>query len=236
MRKPYALLHKALQSKPHVCIKLLGDSITHGVGGTGFAQNGYAFINGYARNPEGYCWANKFKKHMEDKFACSVTNNACTGTTIQFIINNFETLVDNEDDIVICTIGTNNRHLYFKDGSKPTREEYGTQFYNNVIKLYNMFKAHNKEVIFVANIPATMQNEQDGEEYWRILHMNDINAIYKEAAKSMGFPLISLYDMFTDYCEVNNVTVDVLLGDGLHPNDQGYDVMYALICKALQVE
>lgn len=42
-------------------IKLVGDSITHGQGGTGFAQNGEyiasVFGNKYYRNPNGYCWA-----------------------------------------------------------------------------------------------------------------------------------------------------------------------------------
>ena len=84
--KPYEVFANVLSSKENVRIKLLGDSITHGVGGTGFNQNGYHFINGYARNPDGYCWANTFRDYMEDKFQCSVINNACTGTTIEFII------------------------------------------------------------------------------------------------------------------------------------------------------
>ena len=40
-------------SEKTVRIKLLGDSITHGVGGTGFAQDGEPITQGYARNPEG---------------------------------------------------------------------------------------------------------------------------------------------------------------------------------------
>lgn len=235
MKKTYEILKNILFSKPNARIKLLGDSITHGVGGTGFAQNGYAFIKGFARNPDGYCWANKFKSYVEQKFGASVVNNACTGTTIEFIINNFETLVDKEDDIIICTIGTNNRHIYFESGSKPTREELGTQFYNNIVKLYDMFLQVGKDVIFVANIPASAANEKDGENFWRILHMDDINAIYRNAAEKLGFPFISMYDLFTEHCELNSIMVDSLLCDGLHPNDQGYDVMYDLISKELRL-
>ena len=235
MRKPYELLKNILDSKSNVRIKLLGDSITHGVGGTGFEQNGYSFIKGYARNPDGYCWSNKFQKYMKERYDCSVVINACTGTTIQFIINNFDILVDKEDDLVICTIGTNNRHIRFDSGKKLSREELGTQFYNNILKLYGMFKASGKEVIFVANIPASASNERDGDYFWRILHMDDINVIYKRAAESLGFPLISLYDRFTEYCETNNIAVDSLLCDGLHPNDSGYDVMYELILKELKL-
>ena len=229
------LLKNILDSKSNVRIKLLGDSITHGVGGTGFEQNGYSFIKGYARNPDGYCWANKFQKYMEENFDCSVVINACTGTTIEFIINNFDVLVDKDDDIIICTIGTNNRHIRFDSGEKLSREELGTRFYNNILKLYGMFKEAGKEVIFVANIPASASNEHDGDYFWRILHMDDINAIYKKASEDRGFPLISLYDRFTEYCETNNIAVDSLLCDGLHPNDSGYDVMYELILKELKL-
>ena len=234
MKKPYMILKEKLSSKNNVQIKLLGDSITHGVGGTGFLQNGYSFVKGFARNPDGYCWSNKFKKYMEEKYDCSVIINACTGTDIQFIMSNFGKLVDKEDDLFICTIGTNNRHFSFDQGDKPTREEHGTLFYNNVIKLYNMFKESGKDAIFVANIPASSANEQDGDGYWRILHMDDINAIYKKACEKLDFPFISFYDLFTDYCESNGVTVDSLLCDGLHPNDRGYDVMFDLIVKELQ--
>ena len=65
--------------------------------------------------------------------------------------------------------------------------------------------------------------------------MDDINAIYKKAAENLSFPFISLYDLFTDYCEANHITVDSLLCDGLHPNVCGYDVMYDLILKALRL-
>ncbi len=235
MKKAHEILKNTLSSKPNTRIKLLGDSITHGVGGTNFEQSGYAFIKGFARNPDGYCWANKFKSHIEKTYNCSVINNGCTGTTIEFIINNFEALVEKDDDLIICTIGTNNRHVYFRAGYKPTREELGASFYNNVVKLYNMLSAAGKEVIFMANIPASSANEQDGEDYWRILHMDDINAIYKKASENLGFPLISMYDLFTEYCQTNNVTVNSLLCDGLHPNDRGYDVMYDLILKELQL-
>lgn len=235
MKKAHEILKNTLSSKSHSRIKLLGDSITHGVGGTNFAQNGHSFIKDFARNPNGYCWANKFKRFMEENYNCSVINNACTGTTIEFIINNFDTLVEKDDDLIICTIGTNNRHVYFRAGYKPSREELGTEFYNNVVKLYNMLDAAGKNVIFMANIPACAANEQDGEDYWRILHMDDINAVYKKAKENLGFALISMYDLFTEYCQTNNVTINSLLSDGLHPNDRGYDVMYDLILKELQL-
>ena len=227
------IFSKVVLAKDTVKIKLLGDSITHGVGGSGFCQDGEAFIEGFARNTSGYCWANSFKRRMEERYNCKVVNNACTGTTIEFIIKNFDILVDADDDIILCTIGTNNRHQFFKYAPKHTKEEHLRAFYENVIKLSGMFKDAKKDVVFMANIPASSRNEEDGADYWRIFHMNDVSDVYLKASFEEGFPFISLYNAFIGYCEDKGVTVDSLLSDGLHPNDKGYDVMLSLIEREL---
>ena len=228
-------LIKALQESDFLHVKLLGDSITHGVGGTGFCQDGEPIVREFARNPNGFCWAKLFKEHLERNYRCSVVNNACTGTRIEFIIDNFDTLVEDNDDFVICMIGTNNRHQYMNTGAQKTREEWGFAFYQNILKLNAMLMAKNKKVVFMANIPASAGNEKDGADYWRILHMNDINDIYKRASAQAGFSLVSLYDLFSEYIQEKGITVDALLTDGLHPNDDGYQIMYQLLVKAFAV-
>ena len=235
MNNTITQLQNALKSQTKLQIKLLGDSITHGVGGTGFAQSGEPIVAGFARNPQGFCWGKLFKEYLEDKYLCTVTNNACTGTNIEFILNNFDTLVDDNDDFIICMIGTNNRHQYFFEGEKKTRETLGTTFYENILKLNAEFEKRTKKVIFMANIPACEINEQDGNDFWRILHMNDINAIYKHAQEKAGFTFISLYDLLTDYLTKNNVNLNDLLCDGLHPNDNGYKIMFTLLKEKLSI-
>lgn len=229
------IMSKVVLADRTIRIKLLGDSITHGVGGTGFEQNGEPIVEGFARNKDGYCWAKLFKEYMESQFDCTVTNNACTGTTTEFIIDNFQQLVDSDDDIVICTIGTNNRHQLFSTAPKHTRREHMEILYENIIKLHDKFKKAQKDVIFIANIPASAENEKDGEDYWRLFHMNDVNDIYMKAAAVCDFPFISMYLKFSEYCDLKGITVDSLLADGLHPNDSGYDVMFKLILKELGI-
>ena len=216
-------------------IKLLGDSITHGVGGSGFMQNGEHIVENFARNKDGFCWAKLFSEKMEKDYGARVINNACTGTRIEFVINHLDALVDGDDDLVICTIGTNNRHQYMKNGPKRSREELAEEFYRNILKLNGMLVDKGKRVVFVANIPASVQNEKDGADFWRIIHMNDINDIYKRASETAGFSFISMYDLMTDYITRNGVELDSLLRDGLHPNDEGYRVMFGLICGALGI-
>lgn len=235
MKNAGEIFRSILSSKKHIHIKLLGDSITHGVGGTGYKQSGEIFALKFARNPDGNCWANKFKAFMGQKYDCTVTNNGCSGTTIQFIINNFDTLVYDRDDIIICAIGTNNRHFKYADGSKPSKEMFAKNFYDNIVKLYQKIKDANKEVIFIANIPASQSEEQDSALSWRILHMDDINLIYKHAAEKLDFPLISMYDLFCEYCEKQNIPLSSLLKDGLHPNNDGHELMFRLLCEQLGI-
>jgi len=229
------VLKEKLAASSPCRIKLLGDSITHGVGGTGFQQNGEKITAGFARNPDGFCWAKMFKEYMKEKYGCEVENNACTGTKIEFILTHFDELVAPEDDIVLCTIGTNNRHQPFSTGAKRAKEDYMAEFYANILKLYERFKAAGKTVIFMANIPASDRNEQDGGDFWRIFHMNDVRDMYRRASELCGFPLISMYDLFLGYCRENKVTVDSLLVDGLHPSDAGYRVMFDLLLAELEI-
>ena len=231
------IINKVTLAERTVHIKLLGDSITHGVGGTGFEQNGETIVEGYARNKDGYCWAKQFKDYMESQYDCIVTNNACKGTKIEFIIDNFEKLVDEDDDIIICTIGTNNRHQNKKETEKiHTKKEHMQEFYNNIIKLNNMFKDSKKDVIFAANIPASVENEKrDDEEVIRIFHMCDVNDLYMKASVECGFPFISIYNAFMNYCRMKDISIDSLLKDGLHPNDKGYDVIFTLMLKELGI-
>ena len=227
-----------IKSKSASRIKLIGDSITHGVGGTGFAQNGEAIVENFKRNPNGFCWANLFRDFMKERFGATVVNNACTGRNIEFIIHHFESLVDAEDDLVICNIGTNNRHQYFVHGPRRTKEEHIDRFYSLVVTLNGMFKKIGKPVIFIANIPAGKRHEEDdlGTDCWRIIHMNDINDIYKRAAETEGFPIISMYDLFLGYCIDGGIDFETLLKDGLHPNDEGYEIMFHLMKQALGID
>ena len=205
-------------------IKLLGDSITHGQGGTGFLQDGDTIpcvvgSTTWKMNTNGYCWANNFKKYMEEKFCCTVKNYGCTGLTSAGLLTNMHTLIEDDDDIIIIMIGTNDRSsLYIKDLLRK-----------RIINMYNYITKYGKKVIFMANIPSSIKNE----ESQTIIHMEDINNIIMGTCSSLGIEYISLYNDFIDYCENTGVTIDSLLVDGLHPHDKGYDFMLNIILKRL---
>ena len=65
--------------------------------------------------------------------------------------------------------------------------------------------------------------------------MNDVCDLYTKASFACGFPLIRLYALFLEYCEQKNISVDSLLLDGLHPNDDGHEVICRLMMDALGI-
>jgi len=112
------------------------------------------------------------------------------------------------------------------------------RFYRDILALHDRFLAAGKQVIFMANIPASASNEADmpGEGgYWRIMHMHDVCDLYTRASLERGFPLIRMYTLFTDYCLSRGIPLDALLADGLHPNDEGYRVMFRLLLRELGI-
>jgi len=233
MKTIRSVVQKVVLSEKTIRIKLLGDSITHGVGGTGFTQDGDAIVGNVRRNTSGYCWAKLFAEYMQSTHNCEIVNSACTGTTIEFILDNLDALVDDNDDIILCAIGTNNRHQYKNCPRIDTKEEHMQKFYDNLITLHEKIRARSKDCIFISNIPAAAENEKDGEDYYRLFHMGDLNALYLKAAYNLNIEYISLYNLLFRFCREKGITIDSLLSDGLHPNDHGHFAIFELIVMAL---
>jgi len=229
------IFRKYIASGKNFTIKLLGDSITQGCGGSNFLQNGETFIEGFARSPGGFSWANLFRDYMEKNYNCTVINNGCAGTKIKFILDNYETLTSRDDDITICMIGTNDRGQSNQEPPRKSKEEHLSKFYENILELYSRFHDENKDFVFMCSVPATPQKETDTEKLWRIFHMDDVNEMYKKAQREKDFPFVSLYDLFGKYVIDNNLDMDSVMYDGLHPNDEGYRIMYDIIIKEFGV-
>jgi lysophospholipase L1-like esterase len=206
-------------------IKILGDSITHGVGGTGWAQDGALIMTlgstSWNVNTSGHCWANSLKAYFESKFNCQVSNYGCSGANSNDIVNGLSQLVSATDNIVICMIGTNDRHITTKQ-----------QFYDNLRAIYNYCNNLGIQVVFMASIPAGLASETDAVN---VYHMEDVDSVVMKAATDLGLDYISMYKLFTEYCQTREITIDSLLSDGLHPNDTGYDAMFYLVSNALGI-
>lgn len=214
-----------------ITVKLVGDSITHGVGGTGFSQDGELILSLYSGsmtwhvNTSGKCWANSLKDYLENKFTgVTVKNYGMTGCVTSFIEQGLDTnqIIDSNDDIIILMIGTNNRNKnvgYTKD-----------VFRQKLDHLVKRIQSMGKEVILMSNIPSSVADETTDKNF----HMEDVDNATMWVAENNNMEYISVYKSMVEYCKYNNITIDSLLGsDGLHPNDNGYNVMFYLIANAL---
>lgn len=223
---PVKLVSKAMSGES-LQIKLLGDSITCGYGGTGYnnteSGGGQYMYREMYQNIQGHCWANSLKAYVESKFPnVTIKNFGVTGAKSIDLITFFDItpLVEESDDVVIVTIGTNDR------GDTNAKQV----LYNNLVTLYNKIKNMNKKMIVIGNIPASVSNETTHNLN---MHMEDVDMVVNSFAINNNVPYISVYKLFIEYCKYMNITIDSLLGDGLHPNDAGYDVMFYLISNEL---
>lgn len=224
-KKIQNIMSQLVLSDKTVNIKLTGDSTTAGQGGTGYSADGEIIFGSYYVNENGHCWANSLRDYFHSKFNCSVKNYGISGSTSKRIADNISNIVSDSDNILICMIGLNDR-----------RSESGlslNNLYNNLQTILNYCSTRNISTIFISCIPTSVEN--DGSEN-KVFHCEDIDNVMMKFSNDNNIEYISLYKLFTEYCETRNITIDSLLcSDGLHPNDNGYDVMFYLVCNALGI-
>lgn len=214
-------------------IVLGGDSITHGVGGTGWAQDGDEIVtyNGrtWNHNTQGYCWAKLFKEYIESNYNATVTNNGCTGSDSSTWNGAKETLIPTDTDLVILTIGTNDRNI--KSGV-ATKQDAINKYYNNLVSIVNYCRNNNIEIILVSPIPASISNESTTD---RACHMCDINSVVQKVAGEFNMEYANMHNEMYYYMMDNGKDLNSYLSDGLHPNDAGYKLMFYRLLKLLNL-
>lgn len=201
-------------------IKLLGDSLTEGYGGTGFEQSS---VIGTETNLTGVCWANMLRSYMTSKFDCSFINLGSTSMNSQKMYNNIflsPVLIDGTEDVVILMIGTNDRKT-------NTQQD----FYNNLKAIVEKIKLNGTAVVLMSSIPSTLAEENLSTNAY---HMCDVDNIIMKLASDMNVAYISLYKKMYEYLDMTGGELSTYLNtDGLHPNDEGYKLMFKFILSGL---
>lgn len=208
-------------------IVLGGDSITHGVGGTGFSQNGETIIGNYKRNPNGYCWANLFKSYIESNYNATVLNNGTTGTQSYWWDYNKSSLIPSDTDLFILTIGTNNR-IKMENRTGTTHDEQIANYYTQMKSIIDYCTARHIPILLCSSIPASQSNEDKVENGVPVYpsHVYEFNGVLQRLASEYNMEYFNLYDAIYYYVRQNNLNLSTLLPDGLHPNDEMYRIMF----------
>ena len=207
-------------------IVLGGDSVTHGVGGTGFAQDGGLIITvadrSWYRNPNGYCWANLFESLLENKYNATVINNGCTGTNSGFWIDHLADLVPTDTDYFILTIGANDR-------DRATLADARTAILNNISAINFYCRRYNIKLLVFSPVTATLANETE-----KATQMWQINEFLKEVCSNEN---IEYYDLQNECYKFyfNKGQSIGTYSDASHPDDDMYYNMFFMYCWLLDI-
>lgn len=204
-------------------VKIIGDSITAGYGGTGCdnsSTGGGSLIYGTNyQNIAGTCWANSLVSYLQSNFNCIAKNYGIGGITSTDVVNNLASLVASTDNIVICMIGTNNRGM----------TAGLTALKSDLVTIYNYVTNLGKEIIFISSIPTVAADDSI-----RYSTMKDIDNVIMDVTANLGIEYISLYKLFMDFIASRNISLPSVLADGtVHPNDMGYGIIYHIVLNEL---
>ena len=203
-----------------------GDSITHGVGGSNWNQNGRTIITANGRtwkeSPNSYSWANLMINLLKNQYGCSVTNNACTGTDTQFWSENIAVLLPKKTDIFILTIGTNDRNF-------DTLESCHQHVVNYLPSIITYCRMNNIRICVFSPVPASKLNEDSKKaKTWQI------NEWIRDVCFQYNAEYYNLHDYIYNWYFSRNEPIGSY-SDGLHPNDAMYYNMFYAYCNLLDI-
>ena len=207
-------------------VVLGGDSITHGVGGSNWNQNGRTIITVDGRtwkeSPNSYSWANLMINLLKNQYGCSVTNNACTGTDTQFWSENIATLLPKNTDIFILTIGTNDRNF---DSLELCRQH----IVNYLPSIITYCRMNYIRICVFSPVPASQTNEDSKKaKTWQI------NEWIREVCFQYNAEYYNLHDYIYNWYFSRNEPIGSY-SDDLHPNDAMYYYMFYAYCNLLDI-
>ena len=235
------LLNNARLNNQTLHIKLLGDSITHGVGSSdwnGAVVNeqpvSYDFsvqllgATWYVTRSTGVkSWAAKFASYMGDKYGAVVVNNGVSMGDSQMIIDSWDNLVSNTDDLIICMIGTNDRTKY-------NDQQLIENFRVRMETIQHKADIMGIPILFMSIIPVSLYYEThgaDGVEHTYTMHAEDVENVVHLVSKSEDKGYVPMYTDFLDYAKYRDIDFTALLADNLHPNDDGNTIMFDILLK-----
>ena len=209
-------------------LKFIGDSITQGVGGTGFNADGEEICtigsNTWKVNTSGYYWVNLVKNYVMNKFPnVTIKNYGTRSFTSENLVSQIKlgNIVDGTEDVIVCMIGTNDKW----NGNLDTLKE-------NLRFLIDLCEINKTALILVSAPISTVACDTlyNGTEVK--FHNEDIDHVYMQVCEENNIPYISMYQNMLRDIEMLNVSdLDTIFSDGLHPNDEGYYLMYKIIMR-----
>lgn len=233
---------KRLQNGLVTKIKLIGDSITEGVGATGHVSPppntqpvifndgaGTVFYEG------GYTersWANFFREYIAANYPGNQFVNAgIAGKSAKWANANKQFWVGNED-VVFVMLGTNDRW--------DNTDVAG--FKSDLTSFLAYVKQHCNLMIVMTATPTLNDYADDAGKapnttdykFW----MKEVDRVITEVCIANGYPFISHYRQLLSYSRFRGVPLSALMQGrtvGSHPLDAGHNVMWQTLQQSLGI-
>lgn len=152
-----------------------------------------------------------------------VKNWGTSGVGTAFIYDNRDTLIQSDDDFVLIQTGGNDRLLY--NDAAATRGVM-REIIKHVVGLNKV------PIIAIANSRSKTNEESASNKFLFIEVVRELKAI----ASEYGLEVVNNYDAFLRYLDATNKTIVDITIDGVHPNDEGYRVMYKNAARDLHLD
>ncbi|MDQ0206889.1 SGNH/GDSL hydrolase family protein [Alkalicoccobacillus murimartini] len=198
-------LHHWALTHDQVTIAVIGSSVTNGKGASVEAKNWPSLMLASIQQTD------------EDLLSSHVLNYGVNGATIDNLLQNgrFDQLIKDMPDFVIIESSILNSHR-----KNETLDE-SNQAIKTAVELVQEALPTSKILLSSPN-PATIKLDTD---------YNEIGLVYQEYLESTenyilshGWNYVDIYTAMMDEIEEQDLTLDMTLDDGLHPNDLGYQI------------
>ena len=176
-------------------------------------------------DPELGSWVTRLRNFCETKYEnVNVYNLGINGETTTGLLKRVEVESKSyKPDIIIFAIGTNDSgYLYVQNQHETLMEDYK----KNIAKLYKIAAKFAKKIIFIGltNVDETRTIPWDEDELYANKSVKEYDDVIKDFCLKNKVKFILMDKLLENYD----------LGDGLHPDAQGYHKMFEAIKKELE--
>lgn len=214
-------------------IKIIGDSIAAGAGSSMsyktdeliFEEDGIKYCRRIAPNS----WWGLLEQYLKGNYACcTLENKGCGGAFSYQILEHIDTLVAEEDELVLVLMGLNDRKR--KSGMEELRHNCNT--------VLDRLMKDGKMVMLLTPNPSSYENEHYPN---RLYHTPEVVGILRETARENGVQLIDNYKYIEEYLKDNRLIIDDIIfadgckNDGLHPSDKVQKLMFHNVIETLGI-
>ena len=163
-----------------------------------------------------------------------VYNLGVSGDTTRDLLGRFEQEVRNrideeEESIFVFSIGANDSVLLHEEGRQATPPE---EFRQNLLKLIGLAREFSQKIVFVGLNPAdeakTTPIPWNTEKSYKNEHIERYNGIVGSVCRERGILFLDILGEF------RKMDYKSLLFDGVHPNTQGHEKIFALLRDFLE--